>query len=267
MKITKQMPSFEGVAAGATATCRLPIGYTYEQLLLTYTGVTLAQMNEIRVIGNGKTIQRYTSGTRLDELNQFHGRAAAAGVLVIDFTRYSLRTKEAEALTGIGTGVHPSVSKQPELSTLTVEIDIDGAAASPALSLKAIQSAPRPLGVLKFVREYTYNAPATGEYEISDIPKGHLFAAVHFDNANIDSLEIKRDGWTAFEREDAENTLILSDGYKVPQAGYFHFDPSENGIGAEVLETATVQDLRFVLEMAASGSIPVIVESIAPFNA
>lgn len=263
MKVTKRMPSFEGVAAGSTATLRLPIGLTYEQLLITYSGVTLAQMNEIRVIGNGKTFQRFTSGNRLDTINQYHGRAAADGVIVIDFTRYGLRTRAGEELTGLGTGV-PSKDGSVELSTLALEVDIDGAASAPALSCKAVQSKPQPLGLIKHVREFGYNPAASGEFEISDIPKGHLFNTVHFVSSDVNSLRVERDGYTVFERAAAENTLLQTDGERSPQSGVFTFDPTEIGNGGETLQTAGVYDLRFIVDMDASGALPVVVESIAP---
>lgn len=265
MKLTKRMPSFEGVAAGQTATIRLPIGLTYEQLLISYSGVTLAQINEIRVVGNGKTFQRYTGGLRLDALNRYTGRAAAAGVLVIDFTRYGLRTRQGEEVTGLGTGVS-SKDGSTELSTLAVEIDIDAAATAPALSCKAVQSAPRPLGLIRHIREFGYNPAASGEFEISDIPKGHLFNSVHFFSANVSDLKIERDGYVVFERAAGENSLIQVDGVRVPQSGVFSFDPTEIGNGGETLQTAGVFDLRFIATMSAAGALPVVVESIAPLN-
>lgn len=263
MKVTKRMPSFEGVAAGATATLRLPIGLTYEQLLIQYSGVTPAQMTEIRVIANGRTFQRYTSGARLDQLNQYNGRAAADGILVIDFTRYGLRTRQGEEVTGLGTGKAP-VNGSVEISTLALEIDIDGAASAPALSCKAVQSDARNLGLVRHVREFGYNAPASGEFEISDIPKGHLFQQVHFVSGNVDAVRIERDNFTVFERSDAENRLLQSDGIRVPQSGVFTFDPTEIGNGGETLATAGVFDLRFILEMSGADPVPVVVDSIAP---
>ncbi|MCA1809383.1 MAG: major capsid protein P2, partial [Lentisphaerae bacterium] len=74
-KVYKRMPSFEGVSAGSTATLRCPIGLSYDRLIIEYAGMTLAQMGEIRVVGNGKPFMRFDSGTRLDQLNQFNGRA------------------------------------------------------------------------------------------------------------------------------------------------------------------------------------------------
>lgn len=266
MKITRRLPSFEGVSAGATATLRCPIGLSYHQLLISYTGVTLAQMTEIRVVGNGKTFMRFTAGSRLDSVNQYHGRGAASGVIVIDFTRNNMRTREAEMITLLGTGA-PSQDGSVELSTLAVEIDIAGAASAPALSAKAIQSPPQNLGLIKHVREYTYNPLATGEFEISDIPKGHLFSAVHFISADVNSVRVERDGYTVFERVAAENTLIQTDSlYRKPQSGIFTFDPTELGLGGEALSTGDVFDLRFVVDMASAGALPVLVESIAPLN-
>ena len=266
MKITSTMPSFEGVSAGSTATARLPIGLTYESLLLTYSGVTLSQMEEIRIIGNGKTIQRYTSGTRLDDMNKYAGRAAAAGIIAIDFIRYGLLTRLAREITALGTGFRGD-GKTIELSTLAIEIDVAAGAVAPVLSLKAIQSEARPMGLLRWVREFTYNAPAIGEYEISDVPKGHLFNSVQFFNSDVNSVEIQRDRFAVFKRTKAENDLVQSDGERVPVAGAFNYDPTESGHGAETLETGRVHDLRFILDMSAAGAVPVVVESIAPFAA
>jgi len=70
MKLTRTMPSFEGVAANSTATCRLPLGLTYNQIMLAYGGTsfTPADMTEIRLVANGKPVQRW-AGADLDSVN------------------------------------------------------------------------------------------------------------------------------------------------------------------------------------------------------
>lgn len=266
MNVTRKMPAFEGVGAGQTATLRCPIGLTFHQLLVTYSGVTLAQMNEIRVNANGKTVMRYTSGTQLDALNQFDGRAAAAGILTLDFDRYNLRTREAEEVTAFGTGVSDDPAK---VTTLSVEIDIDGAAAAPALSAKAVQSAPRPLGIIKKVRPFTYTAAAAGDYEVADLPRGDLINRVFFGNhaaVAYTSVKCQRDNYDVFDRSVAENEVIQTDGVRTPQAGYAVFDPTENGHGAEGLATFGVNDLRFILNLTNSGSVPISVEYLGPLS-
>lgn len=260
MMPTRRMPGFEGVAAGNTATLRCPIGLTYHQLLITYAGVTLAQMDEVRVLANGEVIHRYTSGTQLDALNTYEGRAAAGGVLTIDFDRYGLRTRRAEEVTALGTGDPADPSK---ITTLSVEIDINAAAVGTALSAKAIQSAAQPVGIIKKVRQFNYTVPGAGDFEIADLPKGDIINKVYFGNHGTvasTNLKCERDNFVVFDRTVAENIVVQTDGVRVPAAAYVVFDPTENGHGAESLETAGVGDLRFTLAAGAAGALPVTVE-------
>ena len=261
-KTTRKMPGFEGLAAGQTATCRLPIGRTYEQLLVTYSGATLAQLNEMRIVANGEVIHRVTEFNKLDAMNQYEGRAAAAGVIVFDFNRFNMRTRAGEEYTGLGTGVLEDPRK---ITTLSLEVDIDGAAAGPALSVKAVQSPARVAGEILKTKQYTYTAGAAGEFEISDLPKGDKINKVYFGEhtANVyTKLVLERDNYIEFERSTAENELIQTDGVRTPQTDYVVYDPSENGNAEEWLNTKSVQDLRFRLTLTNAGQVPVTVESI-----
>lgn len=263
-KLTRKMPSFEGVAAGQTATLRLPIGFSYHKALIAYSGVTLAQMEEIRVVANGKTIQRHLTGAVLDAMNQFDGMAAASGVLTIDFERFGLRTRAGSELTVIGTGVKDDPMP---ISTLSIEIDIAAAAAAPVLSCKAIQSGPKPSGVIKQVRVFGHDPSAIGEYEIADLPRLGLINRVIFKSAStINSLKLERDGHVVFERDKAENEVVQADGVRVVQAGYYAIDFSEEGNGQDALDVSNVHDLRFTLDMAAAGHVDAIVEYLAPLH-
>jgi hypothetical protein len=261
-KTTRKMPSFEGVAAGQTATLRLPIGRTYEQLLISYGGATLAQLDELRIIANGEVIHRITEFTKLDSINKFNGRAAAAGVIVFDFNRYNLKTRAGVEFTGLGTGVLDDPRK---ITTLSMEIDIDAAASSPTLSVKAVQSPPRLAGFIKKTKQYIYTAGASGEFEISDLPKGDTINKIFIGNQAviaISKIVIERDNFIEFERSDAENRAIQTDGVRVPQAGFVVYDPTEAGNGSESLQTAGVQDFRIRLTLGSAGQVPVTVETI-----
>jgi hypothetical protein len=261
-KTTRKMPSFEGVAAGQTATLRMPIGRTYEQLLITYGGATLAQLNELRIVANGEVIHRITEFTKLDSMNKFEGRTAASGVIVFDFNRYNLRTRAGEEFTALGTGVFDDPRK---ITTLTAEIDIDAAATSPTLSAKAIQSPPQNLGLVLKTRQYTYTAGASGEFEIADLPKGDTINKIYIGNhtANVyTKLVIERDNFIEFERSIAENEAIQTDGVRVPQSDYVVYDPTESGNGSESLATGGVQDLRIRLTLTNAGQVPLTVETI-----
>jgi len=262
-RVTVRMPSANGVAPGQTATFVLPIGRTYHALLLTYSGVTLAQMTEIRIVANGKVMSRITGGTRMDTFNQFCGLAAANGIIQIPFDRPKQRLKDAEEFTALGTGF-PGDPQQ--VTTLHLEIDIDPAAVAPALALKAVQSEPRPFGWISKIREFTHNPAAAGEYEISDLPRGDLIGRIWLNKAGINSVRVERNGFILFERTAAENSLVQSDGERVPQANYFVIDPSELGFGGEAISTKEAQDFRIIVDVAAAGAMPVIVEYIGGLN-
>lgn len=257
MRVTLRMPSPTGVAPGQTATFPLPIGKTYHDLLLTYAGVTLAQMTEIRLIANGKVMRRVTGAVRQDTFNQFCGLAAANGILHIPLDRVGMRLKDGEEFTSLGTGI-PGDPQQ--VTTLNLEIDISAAAIAPVLSMKAIQSEPRPFGIIAKIREYSHNPAAAGIYEIADLPRTDAIGKIYLNKAGINSVRVERDGFVLFERTAAENTLIQSDGYRKPQANYFVIDPSENGFGSEAIDVVQSQDFRLIIDVAAAGAMPVIVE-------
>lgn len=259
-KLSVKMPSFEGVAKGATATLRLPIGRTYEKLKVKYSGVTLAQMKEIRLIGNGKTIQRWVGAAMVDTINQFEGMQASNGLLVLNMNRHGLKTRGAIEETALGTGVRPNERFPVTLTTLQLEIDIDAAATAPVLSCTAIQSAARPLNLIKKTRVYGYSPGAAGEFEISDLPKGDLISRIIFKSDEMDSLRIERDNRVIFDRDKTENEQSQTNGVRDPQDGLFIYDTAEEGYGSEALVTKGVHDLRFVLGMAAADNVQVTVE-------
>ena len=260
-KTTRKLPGFEGAVAGQTATLRLPIGRTYHQILIDYSGVTLAQLNEMRLVANGDVYHRITELTRLDTFNKFEGRSAAAGTIIFDFDRFNMRNRAAEEIYALGTGVLEDPRK---ITTLQLELDIDAAAIGTVVSARAVQSNPRPSGLVLKTRQYNYNAAAAGEFEISDLPKGEKINKIYFGGhtANVyTSIEVERDNTILFSRTVAQNEQLQSDGVRTPQADFVVYDPTELG-NDEFLETRGVQDLRFRLNVTNAGAIPVIVESI-----
>ena len=268
LKVTRRMPGWEGVVAGQTATLRLPIGLTFEQLWTEFTGVTLAQMDEIRVVANGQTIQQWDTGTILDGFNQFEGRSAASGILCIDFNRFGMRTQESEEFTSIGTGQPGDPSP---VTTFQVEIDINAGAGASTMASRAVQSVPKALGLFKKVRKFTYSPTGAIDFEIADLPKGDVLNQISFiPSANdITRMQIQRDTFTVFDREDQLNERIQIDGIRVPNvaSNIFVYDPTENGIGTEGLITAGVNDLRFILSMSGAATLNVQAVYIGGLNA
>lgn len=252
-RIEVRMPAFEGVAAGQTATAKLPIGRRYHELALTYSGATLAQLTEIRLFANGKVIHRYSAVDR-DMMNQFDGRAAAAGILIIPFDRYNLITQAGREETALNTG---SVNPDSGLSinSLYLEIDIDAAAVGTALSLNATQSDALPggPGTVLHIQRHTRDFAGAGDFDLSDLPRGTATSIalnrVFFKESanNITDVKIERNQYTIFERSATLNSNIQTDGVRTPQANVFTVDKTERGFGGDPIDLVGVSDFRYNL--------------------
>lgn len=265
MRITQRMPAFEGAAAGQTATCKLPIGRRFHHLFLEYSGVTLAQMTEIRVLANAKVIQRFSAAQR-DSMNKFQGMPAAAGILQIPFDRWGLMNRAQEEVTALNTNVQDQNGNA--VRSLTVEIDVS--AGTPVLALYAEQSAPVPggPGLILQIRKDTRSPAGAGTFDIADLPfnSPSFFALnmVHFipSAGTISKGVIERDLVNMWERKTALNEFVQNNGVRVPQAGWWSIDRTESGYGDDTLELAGVKDYRYKLDVSGAMTITCISEYV-----
>lgn len=270
LKLTRKSPGWEGtIVEGNTLTLRCPIGLTYHQIYSEYSftdgGVPVAledAVSELRVMANGKPIWTLRAG-ELDIKNQFESRAAAQGILTIDFDRYNLRTRGAEEFTSLGTGAKDDATP---LTTLTIELElangsgVDGG----SITSRMRQSDARVLGFFKKLRRYVHQFTGAGQVEIDDFPKGDLINAVHFfESANdIDHVRLERDDFIMFDRTKELNSRIQSDGVRTPQPDLYVYDTCEDGNGTDQLVTAGVNDLRWFITIDGAMTITSVVEYI-----
>jgi len=266
-KINVDLPAIQGVVAGSKATLRLPPSWTYHQVPVAYSGVTLAQINAIRLMVNGEVAQTITEAAKLDSFNLFDGRAAAGGTLIIDFERFGLRDRLLQELTAIGTGLPPEQDPR-SITSLYLEFDIDAAAAAPVMSAKAVVSAPRPSGYIIKRHEFPRVSSGAGLLTVSDLPleMGQINRIFFGNHAVIGytSFKVTKDNNVIFDRTVADNEQFQVDGVRVPQADLVAFDPSEDGFGDEWLVTDKIQNLRIDLQCGAAGAVPITVEYLAP---
>lgn len=268
LKLTRRAPGWDGaIVGGNTLTLRLPIGLTFHQVYTEYAftdvggAITLENaVDEIRVVGNGKPIWNIRA-TELNIDNQFESRAAAQGILTIDFDRYNLRARAAEEFTSMGTG---AANDPTPLTTLTIEMDLKAAVTGGTISSRMRQSESRPLGMFKKKRRYVHQFTGAGTFEIDDFPRGDLINAVFFhESANdIDRVRLERDDFVMFDRSKELNSRVQSDGVRTPQADLYVYDTSEDGNGTDQLVTRGVNDLRWFMEIDGTMTITSIVEYI-----
>lgn len=237
MLLYDKMPPFEGVAAGQTALIKMPIGRRFHFVDLVYSGVTLSQMTEIRVILNNKVTQRF-SATERDIMNQYYGLEAAAGILRIPFNRLGLKLRDLEEQTAINTD-----SVDPEgrrIAAFSIEVDISANADSPALEAYAEMSPQLPggPGVVMHIRKTSRSIAGAGDLEVSDLmygtPISQALNALFMKPSagSISQVEVWRDTYREFRRTTAQNEKIQKEGGRVPQSGYWVIDSTERGYGA-----------------------------------
>ncbi|WP_299592713.1 major capsid protein P2 [uncultured Microbulbifer sp.] len=255
------MPGNEGGSPGTTALWKLPVGNRFHSLSLAYTGVTLAEMTEIRIKLNGLVIQRF-SGTERDLLNQFLGLKAAGGILRIPFDRIGLKNRDQEELTAINTNVADAQGNK--ISAFTVEVDVDAGATAPAFELDAEQSDSIELnldgskagpGLIPYLIKGNRSPSGSGEFEIGDFNYGRsdslsLNRITFLPSANnIEQVEVMANNERIFKRKAAINTRIQEDGDagRVPQSGAWVIDTTENGYGAATIPLVGLSDFRYRL--------------------
>jgi len=267
MRVTTKMPSLSNVAAGGTGTLNMPPGRTYELLTLVYSGVTRAQMKNLRIKIDGKPIMEFGDGDELAAVNAYYGRVDSAGFLTIYFVRPEMNELNHQRVTGIGTG---DENGNGAIDTLQFEVDIDAAASSPKIEALAVQSGPSPLGKIIKVKRFTKSSASAGIYEIDSIPQGPRLMAAHFFKANddISRLELEQNSRKIMEGSKAELQYLQKIGKRVPQTGYLASDfVLEQDITQSVVtDHNIIRDQRFRLTLDTAGVVKILVEYLDNFD-
>jgi hypothetical protein len=222
-----QLPAFSSVASGTRATLVMPVGARkYHKLLIQYKDGTANQaaiesaLKGMRVLVNGK-LQRDTTVAILNAMNAYRGRPFQTGMVIMFFSEVTARTWQGEELVGWGTN---------NVSTLTVEIDIDAAAVAPALTAYAeIEDSTENLGGIIKWRRASYQTAGATTLAIRDLPRDPMeaYARFHIATANATDVQLKADNDVIIEKV---SRAILAAHYAarpsstVMQAGYLTLD-------------------------------------------
>lgn len=254
--ISVTLPDPTPQQGGATAVLNLPVGLTYHSIDLAYSGITLAQMESIVLKIDGQIVKQYGSGTDVDTMNKFDGKAAASGILTFDFERCGLMLPDNRVRSVLGTHYKTADGKNTvAVKTMQLEVKIASGVVAPVLSATAEQSPPRAMDVLSRLLEFTYDL-ASGENHIANLPFGNLQNAninrIWIKSANATKLVLRKNQRTVFERTKAHNELKQTDGKRTPQSGWVVLDTTEAGYGGNLINTLDAQDLRLLL--TASGA-------------
>ena len=228
----------------------LDTGSTYDVIYLKTTNVNADQIEKITMTIDGDT-KVDIFGSDLLMLEAFRGIYAEAGVFCLRFADIKARTQDGVNLTGY-------VTNPGENIILTIHF-------GPATAQQTAEKDGKMLRRLIDYRLYRddIGADKTGKVNFKTFDRGPRIRALHFDTPRVTDLEIKRDKITRYEAPKFINDMRLQQiGQRVPQEGFFHFDPIvSNYAVADLLQT---NGASFVISptVSTAGAIPVLFETL-----
>jgi hypothetical protein len=255
MLLVKNTP-FNNVVANGVATVNLPIGMSYNKVILALGGTfTKSMITQINVKVNGKIIYQ-AIGSRLDLINQYRGLTAAAGFLTIDFTEPRAKTMTEQYIGNINTA--------NGVSSMTVEVTIAGATA-PTLDSYAELGPPAALGVLAKHIPFTGSYASSGKFpmKLIDITnRGGIIKRVHFAHGgNLTAVEVKKNGIVIWDNvPNAVNSFWQGEYQKTAQTNLYSYDPCADNNYANGVKTADATALEFNLTFSAADTVTAVVE-------
>lgn len=257
MSQLKKLPTVSNVVNGGTFTIHCPVNLTYAKVKMKLGGTSFLPPNitNLRVKLNGKTVQTFATGTRLNQWNQYYGRPSQAGYLTLYFSQPELREPFRNS-TAIGTGLNG----EGVVSTMVIQGEISGATA-PTLDAYAELLPASPVGMIQKIKEFPFNF-AAGQNDVDKLPKGPNIQCVHFYANDITDLEAEIDGQKIYEAETVVGEKLQADYVpkRVPDGtAYSAVDFSLDGSLLDTVTTQGVQDMRFRVTKTAAGAADIAV--------
>lgn len=259
------LPSFNAVGAGQTATVDLPTDRRYHMLFINYkTNANQAtiesDIEEIRIKVDGKVQRRY-SAAQINILNELNGYTFKAGYIPIFFSEPWRRNASGEDFLSWG---------MKNVGTFQVEVVISSGATAPTLGgFAVVDNAQVPLDNIIKIRSQVLPVSSTGIVTMSTLPKRDIYQRIHFlENtaADILDIEITIDSLEVFKMNDAENAALLETRDFTPAAAAFHvlFDETqrvEDGLPMVKPDGTPISEFRIDVNMATTNDPTMLLET------
>jgi hypothetical protein len=264
------LTNLQNVAAGNTATLKLPVGKgapTYDQIKLILAGGALpAHIESIRGKANGRIFMDESNGTDLKKRHVYRGIPSTDGFAVIDFTEPKARNGAAEQLVASVPGAL--------LQDLSLEIKL---AAGFVGTIKAAANY-RPPTTNPFIRKLLNTSQAFSAAGTDGAPN-IMYLPTQGAGGKMKRIWIHEDGAgaiTSVQLRIARNVVYeasrteLEDDQKrnglTPQASICVLDFIEDGNLAGMLDTSNAPEVELRMATSAAGSYRVYYELIDPIT-
>jgi hypothetical protein len=275
MKTLLSLPTIANVAAGNSVSINMPVGNVYERVFLEYSGVTLAQLKNIKLELNTLLVSEWADGTKVESIDAHYDRATTSGYLVFNFTRPELHNLQQRRFFGLDTSVSQGIS------LCAITLDVDSGATAPVLKAyaeksSAVQGVPN---FLTKIRRFILPVSATGQFDIDNIPRpiGASIAAIHLfmaDGVDADALcditkaDLIVDN-VSWHDVGAATAAAIQETYKrVPQTTDATVIDMilDNDIQQALPLTQNIKDMRVRATASGTGQVEVIVEYIDQYG-
>lgn len=269
-----KLPLIQNIGPNQRATIRLPLGRTYNKIILFCAGnINASLLSNIVLKVNQGEKQRWKSQAHLQARNAYNKGAADAAILTLNFLE-----KDAHDLASQTLGTY-AMTAEAGVQDAVLEFDIGNYVNSAASVITAIAEVDVPSANRLIVRNRYQQKTLAGAVEESiNIPSGlngeqlkrmFIFGTL----ALIDSVRVRRDDSDEFESISvAQNEYIQKEYGKTPQAGLMVIDFIVNNVQSDMLNTAQimgpggkpqlVQNLDIRMAVNGAGTFDIYTESL-----
>lgn len=257
MLLIKNLP-FTNVVANGVATVSLPVGMSFNRIILQLGGTfTKSMITDIKIRLNGKVIIQNT-GSRLDLVNAYRKRGVSATFLLIDFTDPDAKSMTEQFIGNINTA--------QGVSSLTMEVTIAGATA-PTLDSWAELGPPAPLGIVTKQIIFSTSFGGAGKFPMKLIDvanRGAIIKRIHFAHGGlIKSLEVKKNGIVIHDDvPTVVNSFYQLDYNKAAQTNLYTFDPCLDNNYSNAIKTQDMVSLEFNVTTTGADTVTAVVEAL-----
>lgn len=238
-----KLPQVQNVGISQRATLRLPLGRTYNRIILFCTApITRALLTDIVLKVNTGEKQRWKTSAHMQARNSYKGGASDVQILELDFVE---REAKDEAAMTLGTY---ALTSEAGVQDAVLEFSIGAYVSTGAEKIVAFAEVDVPSKNRLIARtRYQQKTLAGAVEEQIIIPSGqngeqlkrmYIFGTL----ALIDSVRVRRDDSDEFESLTVAQNEFLQKTYgKVPQAGMMVVDFIPHNLQGHMLNTALIQ--------------------------
>lgn len=269
-----KLPLIQNVGPNQRVTIRLPLGVTYNKIVLYAGGnITAALMSNIVLKVNGSERIRWNTQAQLQARNSYNRGASDAQILELDFIERLGKDEAAMTLGAI------AATAEAGVQDLTLEFDLGTYTVTAASVINGVAEVDVPSANRLIVRNRYFQRVFSGATEEQLVlPMGlngeqlkriYMFGTL----AQLNHVRVRREGADEFEQLTVQQNEFFQKTYgKTPQAGLYVVDFTEHDLMGQMLNTAQVigpdgkpkviQNLDVRINVNAAGTWNIYTESI-----